>query len=99
MILDSRLGLSLLGAGLLLLGGCKTLTGRNCNDPRPYQEAGTVAPLKLPAGFDNTINTRSAMRIPELTEPEPPPRGEDDACLEEPPRFSNAPLTAPAPAR
>lgn len=95
MIRNSALRLSLLGAALLLLGGCKTLTGRNCNDPRPYQQAKSVAPLQLPAGFDNTINTRSAMRIPELTEPVPPPRGKEDACLEEPPRFSNAPLTAP----
>ena len=94
MIRNVTLRLGLLGAALLL-AGCQSLTGKNCNDPRPYQEAKSVAPLKLPAGFDNTINTRSAMRIPELTEPEPPPRGKNDACIEEPPRYSNVDLKAP----
>jgi hypothetical protein len=74
---------------LTLLGGCKRLfAGGNCNKPQAYAGAEDLPRLKVPLGLDG-LDTRAALRIPELTEPEPP-RSPGDPCLEEPPSVRDA---------
>jgi len=90
---DRRIVLPALFACLALLGGCKALTGRTCNNPQGYEDAHSVAPLKIPVGLD-APNTRNAMRIPDLNEPVAP-RGPDAPWLGEPPPEANVPRTPP----
>ena len=78
-------------AALLLLGGCKS-TG-SCHKPHAYSDAESLPPLQIPVGLDGP-DTRAAVRIPELTEPEVP-RGKKDPCLEEPPKFDTASSARP----
>lgn len=82
---------------LLLLPGCKRFTTADCDKPQLYAEARNLAPLRIPAGLD-APNTRGAMKIPELNEPEVP-HVKGDRCLDQPPRYSNARLEPPAPER
>jgi uncharacterized lipoprotein len=77
---------------LALLGGCKRLLGANCNKPQVYATADSLPPLHIPVGLD-APDTRGALHVPELNEPEAP-RGPKVACLDEPP-----PFTPPAAAR
>ena len=79
-------------SGVLLLGGCHRIVGGNCNKPQIYATAGDLPPLRIPAGLDGP-DTRSALRVPELNEPEAP-RSPKDPCLDEPPPIA----TSPAPA-
>ena len=82
-----------LAGSMVLAGGCKRLVGGNCNKPQAYAAAEQLPPLRIPAGLDG-LDTRAAMKIPELNEPEAP-RGPKDPCLDAPP-----PASAPAaPAR
>jgi uncharacterized lipoprotein len=74
---------------LVLLGACSGFRARNCNKPEVYAAAENRAPLRIPVGLDGP-DTRAALKIPELNEPEVP-RGQNDNCLEEPP-----PLATPA---
>jgi uncharacterized lipoprotein len=78
----------------LLLGGCKRLfAGGSCNKPQAYATAKDLPPLKIPAGLD-ALDTRAAVQVPPLAEPEAP-RRKGDPCLDEPP-----PVAVPAaPAR
>ena len=78
---------ALLAGGMLLLGGCKSMVG-GCEKPHAYSTAENLPPLHIPVGLDGP-DTRSAVRIPELTEPAAP-RGKDDPCLEEPPKLDTA---------
>jgi uncharacterized lipoprotein len=80
----------LLGA-LLSASGCHGfhLRGAACHETRPYLKATSVPPLKIPPGLDTPDRT-SALHIPELNEPAPPPRSAKDPCLEEPPPFKVA---------
>ena len=84
---------------LALLSGCAWMPFRHgskegkandCNKPQLYEQAASRPPLAIPVGLD-ALNTRGALRIPELREPEAP-RKLSDACLDEPPKFSNARL-------
>jgi len=86
------LSVAALSGGLLLLGGCKSMVG-GCEKPHAYSTAQNLPPLHIPAGLDGP-DTRSAVRVPELTEPEVP-RGKNDPCLEEPPKFDTAASTRP----
>lgn len=82
-------------AASLVLGGCRALGGSaSCRKPQLYEQAQDLPALRIPAGLD-APDTRGALRIPALNEPETP-RGPDDPCLDEPPQFSNAPPAAPA---
>jgi len=72
----------------LLLGGCKHFGGGGCNKPEAYANAGNLPPLRIPAGLDGP-DTRSALRIPDLNEPEAP-RNSKGACLEEPPPITTS---------
>ncbi len=82
-------------ACLLLLGGCKSVFGpKSCHKPQVYEEAKNMPPLRTPAGLD-AIDTRQALKIPELREPEAP-RPTDGPCLDEPPQLV-VPTTTPPP--
>jgi uncharacterized lipoprotein len=76
--------------GLVALSGCRLLhhhgNYNTCNDPQPYANARSIAPLKTPVGL-TAPDTRSALRIPDLNEPTPPPRTRADPCLDTPPTF------------
>lgn len=72
-------------SSLALAGGCKAFS-RSCNNLAAYSQAEDLKPLKIPAGLDSP-DTRTALKIPELNEPEVP-RASKDRCLEDPPRVS-----------
>ena len=75
--------------GLAALSGCffhRHGKNNTCNDPQPYANARSIAPLKTPIGL-SAPDTRSALRIPDLNEPVPPPRTRADPCLDTPPSF------------
>jgi len=82
------------GLAVLAISGCRSL-GSSCHEPKEYAAAGSVAPLKVPAGLESP-DTRNALRVPELNSPEPPPRKKGDACLDEPPTYTTAPKPAPS---
>jgi uncharacterized lipoprotein len=84
----------------LALGGCHSIRHytQSCNkDTDGYMKATNVAPIKVPAGVD-APDTRSALQIPVLNEPAPPPRGPKDPCLDAPPKFTEPKGPRPAPA-
>ena len=80
-------------AVLAHLAGChsgpvhRLLQGKNCNKPQMYSSAQSVPPLRAPAGVDPP-DTHSALRIPALNEPAPPPRELTDPCLDVPPLYA-----------
>jgi len=80
-------------ASFAVLPGCKRLFASSCNKPQVYAQAQSLPPLRIPVGLDGP-DTRAAMKIPDLNEPEAP-RGPKDPCLQEPPAFT----TASTPAR
>jgi hypothetical protein len=78
----------------LLLGGCKALRGgSSCNKKQAYQKAASVAPLTIPAGLTG-LDTSTALKLPPLHEPDPPPRTAKDPCLDAPPSYK---VAKPAP--
>ena len=84
----------------LALGGCHSIhrLTQSCNkDTDGYKQAINVAPIKVPPGVD-APDTRSALQIPVLNEPAPPPRGPRDPCLDAPPKFTEPRGPRPAPA-
>jgi uncharacterized lipoprotein len=81
-------------ASLALLGSCSWFSSKSCHKAQVYEEAKSVPPLRIPVGLDG-IDTRGALKIPDLKEPEAPPPAEDAPCLDEPPALV-APTTAPA---
>jgi hypothetical protein len=83
----------LLCASFGVLPGCKRLFASNCSKPQAYAQAQSLPPLRIPVGLDGP-DTRAAMKIPDLSEPEAP-RGPKDPCLAEPPAFATA--SAPGP--
>jgi uncharacterized lipoprotein len=83
-----------LAALLLSLSGCHMFRGNACRQRQGYLQERSVAPLKIPAGLD-APETASALRLPQLNEPAPPPRrGKKAPCLDAPPPFK-----VPQPAR
>lgn len=84
-------------ACLLLLGGCSLFGSKSCHKPQVYEEAQTVAPLRIPVGLD-PMDTRGALKIPDLTEPEAP-RAKDGPCLDEPPPLVVPPAPPPPAAK
>jgi len=82
-------GFVLLAVALVILSGChvwRNASTRACHESRGYTQAQSVAPLKIPPGLD-APDTSSALRLPELKEPAPPPRSAKDPCLDTPPSF------------
>ena len=86
-----RLPLIVVVVALAGLTGCHPFkhlrSGGACHDTKPYMKAGSIAPLKIPAGADAPDST-SALHIPALNAPEPPARKRTDPCLDEPPPFA-----------
>lgn len=78
-----------LALSLVALAGCKSLLPSvdDCSEPQPYQNAREIPPLVVPEGLD-LPNTRSALRIPDVTTPARP---SDGRCLDYPPRYRTAP--------
>ncbi len=64
------------------LAGCRSFS---CDAPPSHGSDETIPPLEVPAGMDPP-DTRNALKIPELTEPERP-RTEAEGCLDEPPSY------------
>ncbi len=89
--MNQRIVLLCLSVVLLGISGCNPVRtirnlGGTCHDPKPYQKASSIAPLKIPPGLD-TPDTASALHVPTLNEPPPPARKGRDPCLDEPPSF------------
>lgn len=88
---------SVIALGLLAVAGSLAACGGReaaCARPGIYTEAESIPPLRIPAGLD-ALDTRGALRLPELNEP-PPPRPPGSPCLDEPPRYSNTAVLEPA---
>jgi hypothetical protein len=69
------------------LASCSRLGLRRaaCREPQLPASLGNSAPLKVGAGLD-LPDTRNAVRVPELNEPERP-RSKSDPCLSRPPTY------------
>jgi uncharacterized lipoprotein len=91
---ETRSKIILLLSLSLLLGACRNSPGASCAKPGLYVQAQSVAPLRIPGGLD-APDTRGALRVPDLNEPEAP-RPAGTPCLDQPPRYApNARLEAP----
>jgi uncharacterized lipoprotein len=73
---------------MVVSSGCKRLLAQNCNKPQAYAAAQDMPPLKIPVGLDGP-DTRTALKIPALNEPEAP-RAVGAPCLDEPPALTAA---------
>lgn len=88
---QSARALALAAAALLLLapGGCSWMHhgkhAARCREPAVGGEAKNMPPLKMPPGLD-APDTRNAIKVPPLDEPERP-RVPGDPCLSQPPNF------------
>jgi hypothetical protein len=75
---------------VLLTGSCsmvRKMTGSGkCREPL-VPAAREMPPLRAPAGLD-APDTRNAVKVPPLAEPEKP-RGKDDPCLSQPPAYGS----------
>ncbi len=71
---------------LVALPGCVSWFAGTCAKPGDFASAQDNAPLKLPPGA-TAPDTRAAMPIPALNEPERV-RSAADACLDTPPRYA-----------
>ncbi len=67
--------LLLLAPLLVLLAGCHPFRHFSyaCHKKQSYQQATSIAPLKIPSGLD-APDTTNALRLPALNEPAPPAR-------------------------
>ncbi len=83
-----------LAAIAVALTGCFSRSERSCHQPQAYAAAEDLPPLRIPPGLE-TPDTRNALRVPELNEPEPPRRRGADPCLDTPPSFTTAKQTNP----
>lgn len=82
-----RTTLVLLLASTALLTACRSGRPVACAKPGIYTVAQSAPPLRIPAGLD-APDTRGALRVPELNEPEVP-MPKVSPCLDQPPKFSN----------
>ncbi|MEZ5499377.1 MAG: hypothetical protein R3E77_08100 [Steroidobacteraceae bacterium] len=85
--------IALLAALFSQLGACRYLA-YDCHKPALYQQAQSIAPLKVPAGLE-APDTSNALRIPEVVAPAAP-AGSDGPCLESPPEFQTTRQAPPA---
>ena len=88
------LTLSLTLLAVLVTAGCNPFRRHSaaaelCKEPEGYARAVEGANLKIPAGLESP-DTRSALRIPDLTTPTPPPRKKEQGCLDQPPSYTVA---------
>jgi len=75
-----------------LLGGCGHLFKATCAKPADFANTVDNPPLRVPAGLQGP-DTRSALPVPPLNEPERT-RAASEPCLDAPPRYA-----VPAPAK
>jgi hypothetical protein len=61
--------------------------GGACREPAVPTDSVNLPPLRPAPGLD-APDTRNAIRVPELTEPERP-RGSTDSCLSRPPSYGS----------
>jgi hypothetical protein len=86
----------LLIAVATVAAGCRS-GGNVCGKPGLYAQAQSIPSLRIPVGLE-TPDTRAAMKIPDLNEPQPPPRQKGEGCLDEPPKYTTPTPPKPAPA-
>lgn len=83
--------IALVGAlGLLAVGGCASLhhgkaKKQHCPEPPITDDVKNMPPIRVPVGLD-APDTRNAIKIPPLTEPQVA-RAPDAPCLSAPPNF------------
>ena len=92
--------LRVIGAALLVLGalltGCRSYS--SCSEPSNYGSGESIPPLEIPPGLEPP-DTRNALKIPELAEPERP-RTDAEGCLDQPPSyFPDRRVGEPVPAK
>jgi uncharacterized lipoprotein len=79
----------LLALALLSLSGCSWMhhgkRSERCREPAVGNEVKNMPPLQVPSGLD-APDTRNAIKVPPLNEPERP-RSPGDPCLSMPPSF------------
>jgi uncharacterized lipoprotein len=79
---------------MLVTAGCNPFRRHSaeevCKEPEGYAQATEARSLAIPAGLESP-DTRSALRIPDLSTPEPPARKKGQGCLDEPPNYSLPP--------
>jgi uncharacterized lipoprotein len=76
------------GLALLALSGCSWMHRNrvsSCRETTVVTEARNLPSLKVPPGLD-VPDTRNAVKVPELNEPERP-RDRHDPCLSQPPSY------------
>lgn len=93
MSIRVRSGLPVLVVAAISLAGCRSMS---CDAPPSYGSDATIPPLDVPLGFD-APDTRNALKIPDLNEPERP-RTREDSCLDEPPAYLSNRRVGEAPA-
>jgi uncharacterized lipoprotein len=71
-----------------LTAGCHMLRP-NCRSIEDYQAARDAPALRVPAGMDSP-DVKDVLKIPPATAVAPPAAAKD-ACLDDPPRFREAP--------
>ena len=85
------LAVALLAAVVCVTAGCNPFRRSHadavCKGPEGYSNATSVPSLKIPAGLESP-DTRGALRIPDLSTPEPPPRRQSEGCLDSPPKYA-----------
>ncbi len=75
----------LAAVALAMVSACGAFRA-SCASPGEYVGAEDLAPLKTPVGLD-APDTRAALKIPPLAEPERPRAASED-CLESPPKYA-----------
>jgi uncharacterized lipoprotein len=93
--LKRSLTLVLVLLAMLVTAGCNPFRRHSakeevCKEPEGYAQAQEAKTLTIPAGLESP-DTRSALRIPDLKTPEPPPRKKGQGCLDEPPSYTLPP--------
>lgn len=78
----------------LSVAGCSRLFKTTCVRAEDYAGAQNNPPLKVPPGLQ-APDTRAALPIPTLNEPERP-RTAEEGCLDAPPRYAIPKATKPA---
>ena len=77
-----------MSVALAALSGCSWMHRNrvsSCRETTVVTEARNLPPLKVPPGLD-APDTRNAVKVPELNEPERP-RGPQEPCLSQPPSY------------
>ena len=85
-----RIGSCLLAMALLALSGCSWLHHKrisSCRELTVVDQANTLPALRVPPGLD-APDTRNAIKVPALSEPERP-RAPTDPCLSRPPSYKS----------